>query len=102
ADAETSGWIMTLHEEWTDKLSDFLDDELTPDERASVETHLKECGDCAAVLNDLKRVVARAQASSADVRPPHVDLWPGVARRIERIRQPRRIAFTVSQLAAAA
>jgi anti-sigma factor RsiW len=93
---------MTLHEEWTDKLSDYLDDELTADERAAVDAHLRECRECVAVLNDLKRVVARAQAASADVRPPAADLWPGVSGRIETIRQPRKIAFTVSQLAAAA
>ena len=28
-----SGWIMTMHEEWTDKLSDYLDDELAADEQ---------------------------------------------------------------------
>jgi len=93
---------MTLHEEWTDKLSDYLDDELTSSERADVEAHLKGCRECAEVLNDLKRVVARAQAAAAGGRPPQTDLWPGVSGRIERLRQPRRFAFTVSQLAAAA
>ena len=93
---------MTLHEEWTDKLSDYLDDELTASERAGVEAHLKSCPECADVLNDLKRVVARAQAAAAAVRPPRTDLWPGVSGRIEHLRQPRRFAFTVSQLAAAA
>ncbi len=92
---------MTLHEEWTDKLSDYLDDELTTSERADVEAHLKGCRECADVLNDLKRVVARAQAAAGDVRPPRTDLWPGVAARIDCVRQPRRIAFTMSQLAAA-
>ena len=40
-DAEASGRMMTMHEEWTDKLSDYLDGELTPDEeRYAVESHL--------------------------------------------------------------
>jgi anti-sigma factor RsiW len=93
---------MTLHEEWTDKLSDYLDDELTADERSAVDAHLKDCRECVAVLNDLKRVVAHAQAASADVRPPQADLWPGVAGRIEKVRQPQRFTFTLAQLAAAA
>jgi anti-sigma factor RsiW len=92
---------MTLHEEWTDKLSEYLDDELTANERADVDAHLKSCRECADVLNDLKRVVARAQAAAAGGRPPQTDLWPGVAARIDGVRQPRQFAFTVSQLAAA-
>jgi hypothetical protein len=91
---------MTMHEQWTDRLSDYLDGELEPAERTDVEAHLRECTACSHVLNDLKRVVARAQALEA--RPPRTDLWPGVAVRIERTAQPRRYAFTFPQLAAAA
>ena len=91
---------MTMHEEWTDKLSEYLDGELSPEDRGAVDAHLRECSDCARVLDDLRRVVARAQAIPA--RPPQADLWPGVERRIERVRAPRRIQFTLPQLAAAA
>jgi len=93
---------MTMHNEWTDKLSEYLDDELGDSERAAVEAHLQECADCSAVLNDLRRVIARAQAAAAAGRPPQTDLWTGVAGRIDRIRQPRRVSLTVTQLAAAA
>lgn len=101
---------MTMHEEWTDKLSDYRDGELSADERAAVEAHLRGCADCAAVLNELKRVVARAQtAGNAVPRPPQADLWAGIAERIDRgnltafaPRPPRRIAVTLPQLAAAA
>ncbi|HEY7289929.1 MAG TPA: zf-HC2 domain-containing protein [Vicinamibacterales bacterium] len=89
-----------MHEEWTDQLSDFLDGELTADAHAKVEAHVKECASCNAVLNDLKGIVARAQA--LDARPPAMDLWPGVAARIEKIAQPRRVSLTLPQLAAAA
>ena len=104
---------MTVHEEWTDQLSDYLDGELSADERNVVEAHLRVCASCAAVLNDLKRVVARA--ASAEARPPQADLWAGIADRIERgtgpaaarvtpfvRRDARRFAFTLPQLAAAA
>jgi len=111
---------MTMHEEWTDRLSDYLDGELSADEQRALESHLRTCAPCAAVLNDLKRVVARAQAAGAVARPPQADLWAGIAERIDasrtwnagavapdnvaafRGRAPRRIAFTLPQLAAAA
>jgi anti-sigma factor RsiW len=93
---------MKMHTEWTDKLSDYLDDELEAAERAAVEAHLRECADCSAVLDDLRRVIARAQAAATAARPPQTDLWTGVAGRINRIRQPRRVSLTVAQLAAAA
>jgi anti-sigma factor RsiW len=104
---------MTMHEEWTEQLSAYLDGELSNDERDAVDAHLRECPACTAVLNDLKRVVAMAQASEA--RPPQADLWAGIAGRLEAgaadagtrvvpfaARQPRRVAFTLAQLAAAA
>lgn len=111
---------MTMHDEWTDRLSEYLDGELSADEQRAVESHLRACAPCAAVLNDLKRVVARAQAAGAAARPPQADLWAGIAERIDaertwavgarpadnvtsiRARAPRRIAFTLPQLAAAA
>jgi putative zinc finger protein len=108
-----------MHEEWTDKLSDYLDGELPGDERDAVESHLAGCARCRNVLEDLRRVIARAR--SIQPRPPHQDLWPGIAERIEArpasdkvtplhashaqrpLRMPsRRISFSLPQLAAAA
>jgi anti-sigma factor RsiW len=114
---------MTMHEDWTDRLSDYLDGELSEAERRAVDAHLRDCAHCAGVLNDLKRVVARAQASGESARPPRADLWASIAERIDarhargagaglrspvgqvaafRGRASRRIAFTLPQLAAAA
>jgi putative zinc finger protein len=113
---------MTMHEEWTDRLSDYLDGELSSDEQRAVESHLRGCAQCAAVLNDLKRVVAQARAAGEAARPPQGDLWAGIAERIDTRGRPdaagpagplasvtaihgrasRRIAFTLPQLAAAA
>jgi len=96
------------HQEFTDKLSDYLDGELPADERAALEAHLTGCAQCAAVLADLKRVVARAKA--LEPRPPQVDLWAGIAARIDQpsagkivaFEPRRRVSFTMPQLAAAA
>jgi negative regulator of sigma E activity len=111
---------MTMHEEWTDRLSEYLDGELPPEEAAAVGAHLRECAACSAVLNDLKRVVAQAEAAANLARPPQADLWAGIAARIDAAGAPhaaparpapvatfqpraaRRIAFTLPQLAAAA
>jgi hypothetical protein len=101
--------MTTMHEEWTDKLSDYLDGELPDDERYAVESHLAGCPHCAGVLADLRRIVERAQA--LDPRPPRADLWAGVAARIEsrpspavtpfRARAARRVSFTIPQAIAA-
>jgi anti-sigma factor RsiW len=114
---------MTLHDEghdvWTDQLSDYLDDELTPAERNAVESHLQGCAACTAVLDELKQVVSRARMVTP--RPPQADLWPGIAGKLEQIErgaQPAasaggnilpmrtragwRVTFTLPQLAAAA
>jgi anti-sigma factor RsiW len=91
---------MTIQDAYTERLSDYLDGELTDAEHADVEAHLRGCPACVDVLNDLKRVVARAQ--TLEPRPPGADLWAGIAARTERVAQPRRFSFTVAQLAAAA
>jgi hypothetical protein len=108
---------MTMHDEWTDKLSEYLDDELSPGERAALDAHVAQCEACARTLDDLGRVVATARALTP--RPPARDLWSGVAERMAsgaplsagekagklvarfRPRQTGRVSFTLPQLAAA-
>ena len=100
-----------MSDQWTDRLSEYLDDELAPDERAAMEAHLRQCAACGAVLADLKRIVTRARG--LEDRLPERDLWPGIATRIgsssgevpaidlgaERMR--RRWSFSLPQLIAA-
>jgi len=100
---------MTNHQDWTEKLSDFLDGELTTGEHQAVEAHLAACPACSAVLADLRGVVERAQ--NVEARPPDADLWAGISARIAAPagaavvafpeRQPRRFTFSLPQLAAA-
>jgi anti-sigma factor RsiW len=89
---------MTMHEEWTDQLSEYLDGELGAEAAAAVEAHLRGCPDCTGVLNDLKRVVA--QARTLQPRLPDTELWDGIRNR--RPAQRARFTFTLPQLAAAA
>ena len=94
-----------MHDQWTDQLSDYLDDELPEHERQAVERHLAECAECRQTLHDLQRVVAAAGAVPA--RAPATDLWIGIADRLDTRVVPfdrgrRRFAFTLPELAAAA
>src|SRR3989442_1003656 len=47
---------------WTDRLSEYVDGTLAVGERAALEAHLTGCAACAVTLEELRRVVARARA----------------------------------------
>jgi len=104
-----------MKDQWTDKLSDYLDGELNAAEQAELEEHLSSCAECSAVLERLRQVVNRAQG--LEDQPPANDLWSGIAERIgampavsdlaehrqrkqSRLRE-RRFSFSLPQLAAA-
>ena len=97
-------------DKWTDRLSEYVDGELTQTERAALEAHLRDCAECTRTLHQLRAVVARA-GQVIDREPQH-DLWAGIAARIETAeREPdmtvatspgkRRVSFSIPQLAAA-
>ena len=95
---------MIMQDEFTDRLSDYLDDELSANERQSVDRHLRECEACRRTLDELTRVVASARALPP--RPPSTDLWSGIAARMNTPQPAHRmrawrISFTLPQLAAA-
>jgi hypothetical protein len=90
-----------VDDRWTDRLSEYLDDELSPEERREVDAHLRECETCTVALAELQQVAALAAALPAAA--PDRDLWAGVARRIDAGRAAApRLSFTLPQLAAAA
>lgn len=98
-----------MSDHYTDQLSEYLDDHLTPADRLTVESHLAVCHECATALEELRLVVARAAALVP--RPPANDLWPGIEPRLTgardgqvvafKARTSRRFSFTLPQLAAA-
>ena len=99
-----------MTDQWTAKLSDYLDGELDTSESVALEAHLLECAECGHTLQQLRAVVARAGAV-ADREPPR-DLWPEIAARlavpqVELVtedatsRSKRRVSFSIPQLAAA-
>ena len=66
--------------DWTDRLSEYLDDTLTPAERRACEAWLGSSADGRALLEDLRRVVAKAK-TLPDVPVPE-SVWQGVAAGI--------------------
>jgi anti-sigma factor RsiW len=116
---------MSMMDQWTDRLSEYLDGDLPSAEQAELEQHVESCFECRRVLGELREVVARASALS-DSEPAN-DLWSGIAARLSekplqladmtvigtrdssvsrpsslRSRPARRVTFSLPQLAAAA
>lgn len=93
-----------MHDQWTDRLSEYLDGDLSDTERSALESHLAACAECEATLVGLRRLVRRAGALQDPL--PARDLWPAIAERIGAApagrRPPRRWSFSLPQLAAAA
>src|SRR5687767_124213 len=94
-----------MHERWNERLSEYLDGELSAADRAAVDAHLAACDVCREDLEALRAVTARARALPDTV--PDVELWSGIAARIDAApatftpRPTRRFAFTLPQLVAA-
>jgi len=113
-----------MHDQWTERLSEYLDGALAWDDQAGLEAHLDECAECTATLADLRQVVARADG--LEDQPPTHEMWSGIAERIEAERRSgqsaaadvvdirgrvgvraelrpwqRRLSFSIPQLAAA-
>src|SRR3954470_12254070 len=99
-----------MSDHWINRLSEYLDNELSDGERIALEAHLQSCPECPALLLELRQVVYRARTLKND-GPAH-DLWPGIAERIGAAparthtvdlasRRTRRWSFSLPQLAAA-
>jgi len=97
--------------DWTDRLSDYLDGEMSGEERERLEAALQGDEELGRVLEELRAV--RDRAASLPRTEPDSDLWPGIEARIREsgagvvpitraTRERRRFSFTIPQLAAAA
>jgi len=67
--------------EFTDKLADFLERDVSESTRAAMEAHALDCGECGPLLADLRRL--RIDAANLPELAPSRDLWSGIAERIE-------------------
>lgn len=95
---------------WTARLSEYLDGDLHATDASALEQHLRECAECEATLADL-RIIA-AEAGALGTQDPPRDLWTGIAAEIgagsavislDAHRKTRRsITLSMPQMAAAA
>ncbi len=95
----------SLH--WSDRLSEYLDGDLSPAERTACAAHLETCPVCRDTLAALAEV--RAAVAGLPGIPPSGDLWSGIAERLgtsplglAHVAGPRRITASLRSLAAAA
>jgi anti-sigma factor RsiW len=98
-------------DDFTHRLSEYLDDELSAAERVKMDAHLQSCAECRSTLEAL-RVVVSSASQLRDSAPKH-ELWRGIAARIAPGDRPSarasafrrvvtsRLSFTLPQLAAA-
>ncbi len=91
---------------WTDRLSDYIDGELSDSDAGSLVLHLEQCEECSATVEQLRAVVSRA--ADLEDTAPEADLWAGISSRIKqtateetKVVEIRRVSFSVPQLLAA-
>jgi anti-sigma factor RsiW len=78
---------MTECRDIQDRLSQFVDGELTADEHADVAAHVASCALCRGLAHDLERLRQAVAGLGSSAPPDHV--WLEVAGRI-RLEQPAR------------
>ena len=71
-----------------ERLSPYMDGELSPAERAQVDAHLRGCAACAGHLEELRAVEAAARALPLQVPPGYFESFPGRVR--DRVAAARR------------
>jgi hypothetical protein len=90
--------MSNTHDHPVDRLSEYIDGDLSEPDRAAVDSHLAVCAECRTVLEDLRTIVGAAARLPGST--PDRELWGGVAGRIERTPR-RRFSFTAPQLVTA-
>jgi anti-sigma factor RsiW len=66
-----------------ERLDDFVDGHLAPDDVADLKRHLAGCEGCREEERELRDLLSRASSLKVEAAPTR-DLWPGIRDRIER------------------
>ncbi len=74
-----------------ERLSAYIDDFLSPQEKMAVDEHLKSCPECAAALADLKKTVEHVKSLETVEPPPW--LTQKVMAKVRAEAQPRKGLF---------
>jgi anti-sigma factor RsiW len=93
-----------MHDEWTDRLSAYVDEELSADDRAALERHLATCEACRGAVAQLGSV--KSWAANYQGQPPRVDVWPRIEEEIRERTGAHRVVrrgrvFRIPHVAAA-
>ena len=70
------------HDPWRERLSDYLEGDLSTADRRQLEQHLQSCAGCSDVVAGLRAVVEQAETFSRDSEPTR-DLWPAIQPRLQ-------------------
>jgi len=87
-------------ERWTERFGDAVDGTLSPEDRALLDAHCRECAHCRDVLNDLLQI--RAAAASLDRHTPSPGVWNAIAASIRPTGSPSHSRRWAGLAAAAA
>ena len=68
-------------DEFAERLADLLERDVDETTRAALESHALSCGDCGAMLADMRKL--RIDAANLPALTPSRDLWEGIAQRID-------------------
>lgn len=72
-------------------LSLYLDDELSPKEKRSIEEHLQKCSHCQQLLNDLRAI--QEETHSLERFTPPESLWEVIQLRLELRKSEQRRGY---------
>jgi anti-sigma factor ChrR (cupin superfamily) len=77
-----------MNDPWTERLSEYLDGELTAPDAAALDRHLLECADCRHAMAELRAVVARLRADPVlpSDQPTHHN-WRAIEQSIAPSRR---------------
>lgn len=73
---------MMTHERTLELLDEYVEGALPPEDERGVRRHLMQCDGCRAEERELRTLLDEAAALPAEILPP-VDLWTGIAARLE-------------------
>jgi len=82
-------------------VSDYIDDELSPAQRAALDRHFAECRDCAALLDGMRSLIAIYRDERV-LPPPPAGFHERLYQKLEKEPKRSRRAFLSWTLAAAA
>jgi anti-sigma factor ChrR (cupin superfamily) len=83
---------MTMHPDEL-VLSNYVDGELEPAERLTVEEHLGRCSVCRDLIDELRELTRAAAALHHTPLEPRRDVWPSIQRAIAEQPAPWNAAF---------